>query len=63
MNSRETAIAFVSQLPEEISLAEIAREVASIAGLPIAQEQAARGAGISPEAARFKVNALFSLET
>jgi hypothetical protein len=52
MSSRETVIEFVSKLPEEMSLAEIAREVELLAGLQTAREQARRGEGIPAEDAR-----------
>lgn len=42
MSSRETMIEFVSKLPEEMSLVEIAREVELLAGLQTAREQARR---------------------
>jgi hypothetical protein len=46
MSSRETVLKFVSKLPEEISLAEIAREIELLAGLHAAREQARRGEGV-----------------
>lgn len=52
MSSRETVIAFVSKLPEQLSLAEIAREVELLAGIHLAREQAERGEGIPAEDAR-----------
>jgi len=45
MSSRETVLEFVSKLPEEMSLAEIAREIELLAGIQTAREQAARGEG------------------
>jgi hypothetical protein len=52
MSSRETVIAFVSRLPEDMPLAEIAREIELLAGLKTAREQARRGEGIPSEDAR-----------
>jgi hypothetical protein len=52
MSSRETVIEFVSKLPEEMSLAEIAREIELLAGLQIAREQARRSEGIPTQDAR-----------
>jgi len=52
MSSRETVIEFVSKLPEEMSLAEIAREIELLAGLQAAREQARCGEGITPQDAR-----------
>jgi len=52
MSSRETVIKFVSGLPEEMSLAEIAREIELLAGVQNARGQAARDEGFSPEDAR-----------
>jgi hypothetical protein len=52
MSSRETVIEFVSKLPEEMSLAEIAREVELLAGIQTAREQAARGEGTAAQDAR-----------
>jgi hypothetical protein len=46
MSSRETVIEFVSKLPEEMSLAEIAREIELLAGIQAAREQARRREGI-----------------
>jgi hypothetical protein len=52
MSSRETVIEFVSKLPEEMSLAEIAREVELLAGFQTARAQAGRGEGIPAQDAR-----------
>lgn len=52
VSSRETVIEFVSKLPEEMSLVEIAREVELLAGIQVAREQARRGEGIPAEDAR-----------
>jgi hypothetical protein len=57
MSSRETVIEFVSKLPEEMPLAEIAREIELLAGIHAAREQAARGEGIPAEDARQLVDA------
>ena len=57
MSSRETVIEFVSKLPEEMSLAEIAREIELLAGLQTAREQAARGEGIPAQDTRKLVDA------
>ena len=57
MSSRETVIEFVSKLPEEISLAQIAREIELLAGIEIAREQARRHEGIPAEDARKLVDA------
>jgi len=42
MSSRETVIDFVSKLPEEMSLADIAREIELLAGIQTAREQGRR---------------------
>lgn len=60
MSSRETVIEFVSKLPEEMSLAEIAREIELLAGIQTAREQARRREGIPPEDARRLVDAWVS---
>lgn len=52
MSSRETVIEFISKLPEDLSLAEIAREVDLLAGLHAARDQAERGDGTTAEEAR-----------
>jgi hypothetical protein len=52
MSSRETVIEFVRKLPEELSLAEIARQVELLAGIQTAREQAGRGEGLPVEDAR-----------
>ncbi len=57
MSNRETVIEFVSKLPAELSLAEIAREVELLAGIQIAREQAHRKEGIPAEDARKLVDA------
>lgn len=60
MSSRETVIEFVRKLPEEMSLAEIAREVELLAGIHTARSQAARNEGVPAEAARKLVDAWVS---
>jgi hypothetical protein len=57
MSSRETVIEFVRNLPEEMSLAEIAREIELLAGIQNAREQARRREGIPAEEARKLVDA------
>jgi hypothetical protein len=52
MSSRETVIEFVSKLPDNMSLAEIARQVELLAGIQTAREQAHRGEGVSSGDAR-----------
>lgn len=57
MSSRETVIEYVRKLPDEMSLAEIAREIELLAGLQTAREQARRREGIPAEDARKLVDA------
>jgi hypothetical protein len=52
MSSRETVIEFVSKLPEEMSVADIAREIELLAGIHTAREQARQHEGIAAEDAR-----------
>jgi len=52
MSSRETVIEFVSKLPEEMSLADIAREIELLAGIQTAREQVLRREGIPAQDAR-----------
>jgi hypothetical protein len=52
MSSRETVIEFVSKLPEEMPLAEIARRIELLAGIQTAREQARRSEGIPAQDAR-----------
>jgi hypothetical protein len=52
MSSREAVIEFVSKLPEEMTLVEIAREIELLAGLQTAREQAHRHEGIPVQDAR-----------
>jgi hypothetical protein len=57
VSSRETVVQFVSKLPEEMSLAEIAREIELLASIQTAREQARRKEGIPAEDARKLVDA------
>jgi hypothetical protein len=57
VSSRETVIEFVSKLPEEMSLADIAREIELLAGIHAAREQAQRREGTSAQDARKLVDA------
>jgi hypothetical protein len=57
MSNRETVIEFVRKLPEEMPMAEIAREIELLAGIQTAREQARRGDGIPAEDARKLVDA------
>ena len=57
MSCRETVIEYVRKLPEEMSLAEIAREIQLLAGIQAAREQARRKEGIPAEDARKLVDA------
>jgi hypothetical protein len=52
MSSREIVIELVNKLPEEMPLAEIAREIELLAGIQAAREQARRSEGIPAEDAR-----------
>jgi hypothetical protein len=52
MSSRELVIDLVNKLPEDVSLADIAREIELLAGLQVAREQACRREGIPAEDAR-----------
>jgi len=56
MSSRETVIELVNKLPEEMPLAEIAREIELLAGIQAAREQARRHEGIPAEDARKRVD-------
>jgi hypothetical protein len=60
MSSRETVIEFVRKLPEEMSVAEIAREIELLAGIETAREQARKRQGVSGEEARKLVDAWVS---
>jgi hypothetical protein len=57
VSSRETVIELVNNLPEEMPLAEIAREIELLAGIQTAREQARRKEGIPAEDARKSVDA------
>jgi len=57
MSSRETVIGYVRKLPEEMPLAEIAREIELLAGIQTAREQARRNEGTPAEDARKLVDA------
>ena len=57
VSSRETVIEFVSKLPAEMPLAEIAREIELLAGLQTAREQARNREGIPAADARKLVDA------
>ncbi|MGA2556971.1 MAG: hypothetical protein ABSG04_11930 [Verrucomicrobiota bacterium] len=56
MSNRETVIEYVRKLPEEMSLAEIAREIDLLAGIRTAREQARRREEIPAEHARKPVD-------
>jgi hypothetical protein len=60
VSNRETVIEFVRNLPEEMSLAEIAREIELLAGIQTAREEARRRQGIPAEDARKIVDAWVS---
>jgi len=62
MKSREKVIEFVKKLPEEKSLAEIAREIELLAGLQTAREQARRHEGTSAQDAHMLVDLWRRLE-
>jgi len=57
MSSRELVIELVNKLPENTSLAEIAREIDMLARIEKARRQARRGEGIPAEDARKLVEA------
>jgi hypothetical protein len=57
MSNREIVIELLSKLPEDASLAEIAREIEFLAGIRTAREQAHRREGIPAEDARRLVDA------
>jgi len=60
MSSRETVIDLVNRLPEDMPLAEIAREIELLAGVKIAREQACRGEGVPADDARKLVDSWVS---
>jgi predicted transcriptional regulator len=57
MSSREMVIDLVNKLPEDASLADIAREIELLAGIQEGRRQARRGEGIPAEDARKLVDA------
>jgi len=57
MSSREMVIDLVNKLPENASLAEIAREIELLAGIEKARQQARRNEGIPAADARKLVDA------
>jgi hypothetical protein len=57
MSSRELVIDLVNKLPENASLAEIAREIELLAGIEKARWQARRGEGIPAGDALKRVDA------
>lgn len=57
MSSRELVIELVNKLPENTSLAEIAREIDMLARIEKARRQARRSEGIPAEDARKLVEA------
>ena len=57
MSSREMVIDLVNKLPENTSLAEIAREIELLAGIETARRQARRNEGIPAADARKLVEA------
>jgi hypothetical protein len=52
MSSREMVINLVAKLPENMPLAEIAREIELLAGIQAGREQARRREGVPAEDAR-----------
>jgi hypothetical protein len=52
MSNREIVIGLLSKLPEDTALEEIAREIALLAGIKIARDQAHRREGVPAENAR-----------
>ena len=52
MSDREMVLDFVSKLPEDTPMDEIARRIDFIAGIQMGLEQAERGEGIPAEEAR-----------
>jgi hypothetical protein len=49
MTAKARVLNLIQRLPDDVSYAEIARMVEFVAGIREAQEQIARGEGISPE--------------
>ena len=60
MSSRELVLELVAKLPENMPLAEIAREIELLAGIQAAREQARRKEGVSAEDARKLLNSWVS---
>jgi hypothetical protein len=52
MSNKEIVANLLSKLPEDAALEEIAREIALLAGIKIAREQASRREGIPAKDAR-----------
>ena len=52
MSDREMALKLIRELPENTTLAEIARRIEFVAGIRTAMEEADRGEGVSIERAR-----------
>ena len=55
MSNKEIVVDLLSRLPEDAALEEIAREIALVAGIKIAREQASRREGVPAEEARVLV--------
>lgn len=49
MSNRDVVIELVKRLPEDASLHEFAREIALLAGIQTAREEAERGEGVPAE--------------
>ncbi len=60
MSNRELVIDLLHELPEDVSLGEIAREIELLAGIQLARDQAGRGEGIPAEDARKLIDAWVS---
>jgi hypothetical protein len=56
MSNRQLVIDFISKLPEDTPLSEIARKIDFIAGIRAAEEEAERGEVIPAEDARVLVD-------
>ena len=57
MSNKELVIGLLDRLPEDMPLADIAREIELLAGIRVAREQAKRREGILAEDARELVQA------
>jgi hypothetical protein len=57
MSSRELVIDLVNKLPEDASLADIAREIELLAGIQKARQQARQGESVPAEDARKLIDA------